>query len=355
MTEQELAQEYYQKFWALVKTNGDFFNLPDIPDENMAQALIYLQEASSRGHIAATAELGIAYLNGLGVPQDFNEAETLLRKAAAAGEPNAMFYLYYILVRLARSLPEFQEAYDLLNSAAEQGYPAALFDLGSHYFWGQSVPVGLSKVVRPDSSFPRDYAKAAEYWKRAAQYGMSEATGHLALLYFAGEGVEKDSRKGLAMLTETAEADGFNIISWYNLGALYMGVFELFGIDTAVPVDYEKAFKWLSKAAEYGFLYAYHQLGVMYRNGLGRLKDSQKALHHFLMASGFDPETGEVEDSEIGFTPIVPESCYMAGMMLCLGEGVGKPDKKNGVTLLEKAAEMGIEEAKKLLEALNKK
>jgi len=344
MTEQELAQDYYQKFWALVKTNGDFFNLPDIPDENMTQALVYLQEASSRGHIPATSELGIAYLHGLGVPQDIDEAEILLRKAAAAGEPNAMYYLYYMLVRQARSVQDFREAFNLLNGAAEQDYPAALFELGSYYFWGQSVPVG-----RAGSGFPRDYAKAAEYWKRAARYGVCEATGHLALLHFAGEGVEKDPRKGLALLTETAEAEGFNIITWYNLGCLYMGVFELFGIETGVPVDYEKAHRWFSKAAEYGFLYAYHQLGVMYRQGLGVEKDDRQALHNFLMASGFDPETGEVDDEEIGFTPIVPEACYMAGLMLVLGEGVAEPDEENGGTLLEKAAELGVEDAIKIL------
>jgi len=346
MTEQELAQEYYQKFWALLKTNEEFFNLPDIPDENMTQALIYLQEASSRGHIPATTELGIACLNGLGVPQDIREAEKLLRKAAAAGDPNAMFFLYYMLIRTAKSLSDSREAINLLNGAAEQNNPAALFELGSYYFWGQRVPVGSSK------GFPRDYAKAAEYWKRAAECGVSEAVGHLALLHFTGEGMEKNPRKGLALLTEAAEAEGFNIISWYNLGALYMGVFELFGIETGVPVDYKKAFTWLSKAAEYGFLYAYHQLGVLYRNGLGVEKNSKLALQKFLMASGFDPDTGEVDDTSIGFTPNVPESCYMAGMMLYIGEGIAKPDKKNGATLLKKAAELGIEDAKKFLEEI---
>jgi len=343
MTEQELAQEYYQKFWGLVKTNEDFFNLPDIPGENMAQALVYLQEASSRGHIPATAELGIAYLNGLGVPQDLDEAEALLRKAASAGEPNAMYYLYYMLVRLAGNAAEFREAFSLLHSAAELNYPPALFELGSYYFWGQSVPIGPSK------GFPRDCAKAATYWKRAAELGVSEATGHLALLYFAGEGVEKNPQKALELLTKTAESDGFNIITWYNMGCLYLGVFEAFGIETGIPVDYEKALQWLTKAAEYGFLPAYHQMGVMYRQGLGVEKDDRKALYNFLMASGFDPDTGEVEEEELGFTPIVAESCYMAGLMLVLGEGVAESDEENGGALLEKAAELGVEDAIKIV------
>jgi TPR repeat protein len=207
----------------------------------MPQALTYLQEAVSRGHIPATSELGIAYIYGLGVPQDLREAETLLRKSAAANEPNALFHLYYILVRKARTLKEFQEAFHLLKEASNQEYPPALFELGLCYFWGQGIPVGSGKA------FPQDFAKAAEYWNKASKFGVSEATGHLGLLYFfGGHGVEKDPQRGLNLLKETAMAEGYNIYSWYNLGVIYMGALGPFGIDTGIPVDYEKALEWLT-------------------------------------------------------------------------------------------------------------
>jgi hypothetical protein len=80
-------------------------------------------------------------------------------------------------------------------------------------------------------------------------------------------------------------------------------------------------------------------------------KNASQALQSFLMAAGFDPEN---EEPELGGWPIVPEACYMAGMMLCLGEGIPGPDFEHGIPLLKKAAELGIENAGKLLEKLEK-
>jgi TPR repeat protein len=336
-TEESKAEEYYQKYAALVKRDEEFFGLPNIPDEDMPQALAYLREAAFRGHILASTELGVAYLNGLGVPKDWGQAEVFLRKAAAAGEPNAQYWLYFILARQAQTQQDYQEAFRLLNSSAEKEFPAALFELGALCFNGQDA-----------LGFPRNYGKAAHYWQRAAKFGVSEATGQLALLYLMGEGVEKNPQKGLALLKETAEAQGLNMQAWYNLGALYLGAL---GIETGIPVNYSEALKWLTKAAEYGNLNAYHNIGVMYRDGLGVEKDDSKALNSFLMAAGFDPDGDEIETEGL---PIVPAACYEAGKMLCRGEGIDEADEETGISLLEKAAELGVEEAAKLLEAIEK-
>jgi TPR repeat protein len=322
-----------------VKKNEEFFGLPDIPDEDLAQALTYLVEASSRGHVMASTELGVAYFNGVGVEKDWGQAVPFLKKAAAAGEPTAMFYLYFILVRQALTQQDYQEAFQLLKDSAEKEFPAALFELGLMYFNGQSA-VG----------FPQSYEKAGQYWERAAKFGVSEATGHLALLYLMGEGKEKDVEKGFALLKETAEAEGFNINSWYNLGALYMGAL---GIDTGIPVNYEEALKWLTKAAEYGNNTAYHNIGVLYRDGLGVEKDDYKALESFLMAAGFDPSVDEDdEDYQPDGTPVVPESCYEAGKMLCMGQGIPEPDLENGLALLQKALALGMQDAQALIDII---
>ena len=51
----------------------------------------------------------------------------------------------------------------------------------------------------------------------------------------------------------------------------------LFGADS-VPVDYEKAFRYLSMAAEQGASRAIANLGYMYLNGLGAPKDIKRAI-----------------------------------------------------------------------------
>ncbi|GHV95066.1 hypothetical protein AGMMS50293_13860 [Spirochaetia bacterium] len=331
------AEEFYQKFKALVKPDVEF-GLPDIPDDNVEEALRFLDEAASRGHVLAMSELGISYLHGLGVDEDPDKAETLLRKAAASGEPNAQFTLYTILVQKAASREEFREAFEFLMQAAEQDFPQALFELGMIYYHGTALPLGSSLA------FPQDYARAADYWQRAAKTGASEATGHLALLYLYGNGVEKDPQKALALLTQAAEADSSNIFSWYNLGTLFLGGMG----DVGVPVNYPEAIKWLEKAAEYGHLHAHHNLGIAYRDGLGVEQDLNKALQCFLMASG-----ALAEEEELAW-PTVPEACYEAGKMFLEGQGVDEPDYGYAVECLEKAAEMGLQEAKDLLEAIEK-
>lgn len=56
-----------------------------------------------------------------------------------------------------------------------------------------------------------------------------------------------------------------------------LGMHYLFGGDS-VPVDYEKAFRYLSMAAEQGASRAIANLGYIYLNGLGAPKDIKRAI-----------------------------------------------------------------------------
>ena len=52
-----------------------------------------LGQAADRGSLAAKRDLGIAYLNGLGVERDPGKAYPLIKEASDSADPNAMYRL----------------------------------------------------------------------------------------------------------------------------------------------------------------------------------------------------------------------------------------------------------------------
>jgi len=171
----------------------------------------WLEKAAEQGETSAQYMLGIFYCTGNGVPKDIDKGVKLIRKAAEQGDENAQLSLggmYFSgevvgvpkdLLKAAewvrkaaaqgfaeakKALPEVEaalkkekvreereaaekraqeekEAAEKLRAAAEQGNADAQFNLGNSYFTGQGVT--------------RDYAKAAEWFGKAAEQGHTEA------------------------------------------------------------------------------------------------------------------------------------------------------------------------------------
>ena len=69
----------------------------------------------------------------------------------------------------------YQKALKLLAPKAKNGHPKAQFNLGIMYFKGNGVQ--------------KDYAKALEWYRRAAKQGHAEAQSNLGLMYANGLGV----------------------------------------------------------------------------------------------------------------------------------------------------------------------
>lgn len=91
------AEEYYLKAansgdskaqyeLGLMYFSGDY--APDIP-QDYSKATLQFMLASASGNALATYLLGVQYSNGIGVPQDREKAEKLLKRAAEAGVEEA--------------------------------------------------------------------------------------------------------------------------------------------------------------------------------------------------------------------------------------------------------------------------
>jgi TPR repeat protein len=105
----------------------------------------------------------------------------------------------------------------------------------------------------------KDFAKAAEYYRKAADQGHALAQYNLGYAYSKGEGVAEDKAEGARWYRKAAE-QGF-ALAQCNLGVAYRN-------GEGVAKDLAEAIRWIRKAAEQGFVLAQQVLDAMKKKGL---------------------------------------------------------------------------------------
>ena len=101
----------------------------------------------------------------------------------------------------------------------------------------------------------QDYAKAREWYEKAAAKGDANAMSNLGVLYDNGQGVAQDYAKAREWYEKAAAKGDANAMN--NLGLLYNN-------GHGVAQDYAKAREWYEKAAAKGDATAMANLGVLY-------------------------------------------------------------------------------------------
>ena len=135
-------------------------------------------------------------------------------------------------------------------------------NLGDKYYYGEGVT--------------KDYAKAVEWFLKAANQGYAYAQYSLGHMYKQGKGVAKDYAKAVEWYRKAAKQG--NAHAQYDLGNMYRE-------GEGVAKDYAKAVEWYSKAAKQGYADAHHSLGDMYYSGRGVAKDYAKAVEWYRKAA----------------------------------------------------------------------
>jgi FOG: TPR repeat, SEL1 subfamily len=174
-----------------------------------------ISNAAKQGDADAQNNLGLMYIKGNGVPQDYAEAAKWFRKAA------------------------------------EQGFARAQYNLGIIYQTGNGVP--------------QDYAEAIKWYLNAAEQGYADAQNNLGLMYQNGEGVMQDYAKTIKWWLKAAEQG--HAYAQYNLGLIYSSGLQ----------DYAEAARWLLKSAEQGIADAQFNFGLILEEGRGVQQDSDSA------------------------------------------------------------------------------
>ena len=137
------------------------------------------------------------------------------------------------------------------NSQSSAQTPEQLFRLGYDHYVGRN---GMAK----------DYKKAAEYYRQAADQGHASAQANLGLMLRSGKGVAVNLQESMMYFAKAA-AQG-NATGLVNLGWMY-------DTGTGVTQDYKEAVKCYRKAAEQGDATAQFNLGLCYEKGKGVPKD----------------------------------------------------------------------------------
>ncbi len=149
--------------------------------------------------------LGLMYLEGDGVRQNYDDALRYLTRAAGADDALAQNNLAYMYAVGKGVEQNHQKAVEWGMKSAMQGNAQAQVSVAGAYKRGEGVE--------------QDYEKAFEWMEKAAMQGDAVAQNELGIAYELGEGVERDYNKAIEWYQKSA-AQGLQIAQ-QNLARFY--------------------------------------------------------------------------------------------------------------------------------------
>lgn len=282
-------------------------------ETNKTEAAKYFKLAAKQGEPCSEFYLGCFYINGDGVNKDIKQGVSLLKKSADQGLPNAQLYLAQIYHEGVGVEKKYNDAYywalkcaqntDSKFGNTEDCITEAQFLVGTCYFYGTGISVDKDEAIKW-------YTKAADKGHLEAMYNLAYCMmlsgtrenkqkgfklfqsaadkGHIgaqfgvALAYYNGDGVKRDTIKALEWLKKSAENN-------YSQAQGLLGQSYQFG--QLVPKNISNAIKWYTKAADGGETRAMTQLGYIYLEGKEYAINYTKAQQYFSEAAkANDPE-----------------------------------------------------------------
>ncbi|MBP2226862.1 TPR repeat protein [Azospirillum agricola] len=203
-----------------------------------------------------------------------------------------------------------------LRAAAENGSAAAADKLGQMHLYGLG-------------GTPKSAARAAGWFRSAADAGHPWAQYRLGQMLADGRGVTADRRRSLELM-EAAAAQGHPLAA-HHLGLLAQG-------GKGVPADAATAARWFAVAAEGGVADAQYNLGLLLHRGQGVERDLYQGLQWMRRAA----ENGNLQaQTAVG-------RLYLTGLDT-MGQDVAEAETWLGI-----AAGRGDAAAKSLLAQLRK-
>ena len=148
---------------------------------------------------------------------------------------------------------QYKTAFDLATARAQNNDPKAMAMLGELYAGGLGIK--------------RDFAKAADWYKRAADLGDREAMFALAMLRISGRGGPVNREEGAKLLASSAKLGSPKAA--YNLALLYLD-------GQTLPQDLKRAAELLRIAADAGNPEAQYALATFYKEGTGVQRTSRR-------------------------------------------------------------------------------
>lgn len=190
---------------------------------------------------------------------------------------------------------DYQKAYQEWKTAAEAGKAEAQFDLGLLYAQGLGVR--------------RDLTEAARWYRKSADQGNAEAEFALGQMYLRGWGVPRDEADAIRWLqmansvesdgppTDWSPIEGYGVpkdvkqaVYWYKQAAdkghpeAEFNLAQLYAGGEGVKRDQEQAARWVSASASQGYGPALAEFGERYATGRGVAQDDKRAYFWLTLA-----------------------------------------------------------------------
>ena len=235
---------------------------------NDARAYELFLKAASAGHARAQVNLGILFLRGQGVARDLVQARAWLEKAAAGGDPLALYALGRAMDESSDQAPaDPVRAADLFRRAAEKGHMLAALRYG----------LALSE----GTGLKRDPVTAQRWLILAQENGVPEAA--LALGDMAARTPASRDKAANERIVQSA-------LSWYQVaahGGVPSAQFKLanaYFAGVGVARDPAQAQMWYGRAAQQGLPQAQHALGLMLIGGAAGQSDPVEGYRWLVLA-----------------------------------------------------------------------
>lgn len=150
-----------------------------------------LKKDSGKGDEKAIIKLAICYAFGHQVPENFEEAERLLKSIAGKGNVDAQYLLGSLYANGPSEKRNYKAAAEWLTRAAEKGFVKAQCDLAALYLFGRGVPA--------------DSKKAFQLYQKAAEQGDEVAMYSLGIMYYRGIGVAKNTAEAIKWMKKASD------------------------------------------------------------------------------------------------------------------------------------------------------
>ena len=269
------------------------------PNKDDQKAKYYFEAAGDNPY--AQILLGELYYLGRGVEEDKVKGQDLIDTVIEQGCTEGYLLKGYI----AEDEEDYDTAMEYYNKALESDeqlfIASARCHIGNVYYNGRGVE--------------QDYAKALEWYEKAADLGNSSAMNQIGNLYGHGLGVELDYAQALEWLEKSADLGNSDAMN--NIAYMY---YDGLGVEQ----DYTQALEWFEKSADLGVSDAMTNIAYIYQNGQGVEQDYTKALEWYEKAA-------DLENSV---------AMYFIGYMYYFGDGV-EQDYIKALEWFRKSADLG--------------
>lgn len=234
---------------------GNIYLKPGMKDDKKSAE--WFQKAANQGDARGIHNLGMAYLEAVGVPQDYSKALNLFKQAADKGLASSMNSLGIMYKNGLGVKKDEKEAVRWYVKSAEAGSSIGVCNVAGSLMYSNAVET--------------DYKKAHELLDTCLKVQPTNdcCLDRMAELYSSGLGVPENNQKAHELRLKAAK-NGSGV-AMYNLGRDYD-----YGI--GVEKNPKAAMGWYLKAADKDHAKAMYRLYEVYEYGkLGQAADKTKA------------------------------------------------------------------------------